>query len=119
VTTTQLIIVCATVLALAALALSGSASRAQGAGVDTAPPRTGNRVTVHTKKPDDQTLFGVLVGDYADRLVLEDAEYVTPAGGEPIPGVQHVATRDIAWIDVHALVAAPDPAGPSPLSAAS
>lgn len=69
------------------------------------PPRTGYRVTVHTKKPDDQTLFGVLVGDYKDRIVLEDAEYVSPTGSTSLPGRQHVATDQISWIDVHALVA--------------
>jgi hypothetical protein len=66
-----------------------------------APPRVNHRVTVHTKKPDDQTIFGVIVGDYTDRLCLEHAEYVTPQGGQPIAGRQDIATRDIAWIDVH------------------
>ena len=132
--TIQLLILCATVLAIAwtvARAFQGAletrvvvaredaararardaearrASAAQGAA--SAPPaRVGSRVTVHTKKPDDQTIFGVLVGDYADRIVLEDASYVTPHGPAPMPGTQHVATRDVAWIDVHALVTLPD-----------
>lgn len=73
--------------------------------------RLGHRVTVHTKQPDDQTIFGVVVGDYTDRIVLEDAEYVTQAGGKPMPGRPHVDTRDIAWIDDHGQVAAvPEPA---------
>lgn len=108
-TTFQLIIVCFTLLGLAALAAAvvllvrwGQPSN------EAAPARIGHRVTVHTKKPDDQTIFGVLVGDYTDRVVLEDAEYVTSKGGTPISGRQDIATRDIAWIDVHALVVIPD-----------
>lgn len=111
-TTAQLVIVCSTVLLLALVAAGTLAHREQlrAARRDDAvtPPRVGHRVTIHTKQPDDQTIFGVLIGDYADRLVLTDAEYVTPRGGQPIPGEPHIATRDVAWIDVHALVALPD-----------
>lgn len=100
-TTLQLSIVCLTgiVLALVVRApLHRSARRA--------PSRRGYRVTVHTKQPDDKTFYGVLVGDYRDRLVLEDAEYVTPAGSERIPGRQHeIAAGDVAWRDVHDRVA--------------
>jgi hypothetical protein len=71
---------------------------------DEAPSRVGSRVTVHTKQPDDQTIFGVLAGDYVDRVSLEDAEYVTADGARPLSGRQDIATADIAWIDVHALV---------------
>jgi hypothetical protein len=128
-TTGQLIIVCTTVLAAllvthelvkAALANRLAITRAQAAATIRTPPagsapsRIGHRVTVHTKQPDERTLFGVLAGDYTDRITLEDAEYVTTSGATPLPGTQHVATRDIAWIDVHALVTAvPDhaPAG--------
>lgn len=71
----------------------------------TAPKRIGYRVTVHTKQPDDQTIFGVLTGDYKDRIVLEDAEYVTSTGAKPLPGKQHINVADIAWMDVHQQVA--------------
>ena len=99
-TTFQLCIVCLTLFAIAR-----TFARRGTVGDDLAPARVGHRVTVHTKKPDDQTIFGVLAGDYTDRIVLEDAEYVTALGVKPMPGSQHFATRDIAWIDVHALVA--------------
>lgn len=39
----------------------------------------GRRVVVHTAKPDDQTISGVLIFDGPDRLVLEDAEYISSA----------------------------------------
>lgn len=108
-TTLQLSIVCFTALALASIAATVLVHRVERArdlrGEDQAPSRVRHRVTVHTKQPDDQTLFGVVVGDYTDRLVLEDAEYVTPTGGRPIPGRQDIATKDIAWIDVHDQVA--------------
>jgi hypothetical protein len=102
VTTTQLLIVCLTCLALAAIAAGVLIHRARlvdrARAEDLAPRRVGHRVTVHTKKPDDQTIFGVVAGDYLDRLVLEHAEYV-------IPGARHeIETRDIAWVDVHGLV---------------
>lgn len=92
-----------------ALARLEAAARIRIPEAGAAPARVGHRVTVHTKKPDDQTIFGVVAGDYKDRLVLEDAEYVTPQGGHPLPGRQDIRTQDIAWVDVHALVA-PTPA---------
>lgn len=110
-TTFQLFLICVTTLGVVALAGAAVCARAwltstpSTPSEDAPPPRVGHRVTVHTKKPDDQTIFGVLAGDYSDRVVLEDAEYVTPQGGVPISGRQDIATRDIAWIDVHALVA--------------
>jgi hypothetical protein len=112
--TAQLIVVCLTALAgLVIVAVTASraidrvtaraytARAAAPAQEPQAPPRVNHRVTVHTKKPDDQTIYGVIVGDYTDRLCLEHAEYVTPQGGQPIAGRQDIATRDIAWIDVH------------------
>jgi hypothetical protein len=85
---------------------AGALERVAGAA---GPTRVGHRVTVHTKRPDDRTLFGLVVGDYTDRLALDDAEYVTTDGGRPLPGRQDIARDDIAWIDVHAHVApAPD-----------
>lgn len=113
-TTFQLLIICATTIGLASLAAAVIVFRvfALGAAVKAdphaPPPRVGHRVTVHMKKPDDQTIFGVLTGDYTDRVVLEDAEYVTATGAVPIPGRQDIDTCDIAWIDVHALVTIPD-----------
>lgn len=72
-----------------------------------APAAIGHRVTVHTKQPDDQTLFGLLVADYSDVLVLEDAEFVTAQGGRSLPGAQRIRWVDVSWVDVHAFVTAP------------
>lgn len=94
-------------LAAAVEALTAAAGALERTAGQAGPPRLGQRVTVHTKKPDDQTLFGVVVGDYTDRLALEDAEYVTAAGGQPLPGRQEIATQDIAWVDVHGAVQVP------------
>jgi hypothetical protein len=143
VTTTQLLIVCLTALvaltiaavAVLKLATAANAARlslsrehaalerfnaerdaaaARGEAVAAkAPPMIGHRVTVHTKKPDDQTFYGVLIAEYADRILLEDAEYVTPTGPVPMQGTQRIAQADIAWIDVHALVADVTPAAPA------
>lgn len=103
-TTAQLIIACATVLLLALIA-AGTLLGAPGSQDAGAPPRVGHRVTVHTKSPDDQTIFGVLVADYTDRLSLEHAELVSATGRGALPGRQDIATADVSWIDVHALVA--------------
>jgi hypothetical protein len=116
-TTAQMLIVSLTLIALALIAAAVLVHRARLFGVDrdadTAPRRVGHRVTVHTKKPDDQTIFGVVVGDYTDRVSLEDAEYITALGPQAMPGRQDIATRDIAWIDVHGLVTVPT-AAPAP-----
>lgn len=128
-TTIQLLIVCLTTLvtistiAAAAVFTTTRRGRQSPAQPGLAPTRIGHRVTVHTKQPDDQTIFGVVTGDYLDRLVLEDAELVTAGGAHPLPGRQDIATRNISWIDTHALVApaeqttAPSPVRASPIRA--
>ena len=95
-------------LAAAVDALVAAAGALERSADQLGPTRIGHRVTVHTKQPDDQTLFGVVVGDYTDRLALDDAEYVLR--GQPaqaLPGRQDIAKADISWIDVHAHVATP------------
>lgn len=94
-------------LATATAALAAATDALELHARDRGPSRVGHRVTVHTKQPDDQTIFGVVVGDYTDRIALEDAEYVVARGdNQVLPGRQDIATSDIAWIDVHAHVAA-------------
>jgi hypothetical protein len=79
------------------------------------PARVGQRVTVHTKRPDEHTIYGVVTADYVDRLVLEDADYVTARGPEPIPGRPEIEHANIAWIDVHGpVVRAPETAPAHP-----
>lgn len=109
-TTSQLAIVCIfallAVLAVCAaiVAVAWLKPQPETPSQASAPRRVGHRVTVHTKQPDDKTLFGVIAADYDDQLVLEHAELVTPLGTNPLPGRQHIPSRDISWIDVHALV---------------
>jgi hypothetical protein len=95
-------------LAAPMVALTGMAETLAAATAHPAPPAVGYRVTVHTKQPDDQTLFGLLAADYSDVLVLEDAQYVTPQGGRQLIGAQRIRWADVSWIDVHAHVATAD-----------
>lgn len=121
------IAVCATLLVLAgigwltvrdilrgrlAIARVTAAARIRTPDNTAAPRRVGHRVTVHTNQlSGDLTFFGVISAEYRDRIALEDAELVTTDGPRPLPGRQDIATSDIAWIDVHALVSAlPDTA---------
>lgn len=96
----------------AARRLEATAARedAQAKAADaTAPSLLGHRVTVHTKDPDDRTFYGVVVGDYADQLCLEDGQFVTPHGAEDLPGRTRIDVPDRSWIDDHGVVApAPD-----------
>lgn len=64
-------------------------------------PVRGQRVTVHTKLPDDQTIHGVLVKEYRDRLILRDAEYVAEDQTAPIPGTVRIPTAAVSWIQEH------------------
>lgn len=65
------------------------------------PARAGRRVTVHTTQPDDQTLHGVLVRDYRDRLELVSASLVTAQGETDIPGTVHVPLDRVSWLQDH------------------
>jgi hypothetical protein len=117
VSTVQLVIVCVTVLLLAVTAavahVATATAREAAATPPAAPVRTGRRVTIHTKEPDDRTIYGLLVADFPDRLSLENAEFVNAAGKHALPGRIDVATADISWVDVHAPIAhfAPDLTG--------
>lgn len=63
-------------------------------------PARGHRVTVHTKLPDDQTIHGVLVKEYRDRLILHDAVYVSDEES-PIPGAVRIPAASVSWIQEH------------------
>ena len=68
----------------------------------TPPPLVGRRVTIHTVQPDDQTITGWCIGDYPDRIMLDNAAYVTKSGEVPIANSrQWFYTSHIAWIDDH------------------
>lgn len=63
-----------------------------------APVLTGRTLVVHTRRPDDQTIRGILVGQYADRLTLRDAVYVHASGEQPVGGLVHVPTVNVAFV---------------------
>lgn len=126
-TTTQLLIVCATLLALAgahyyvrlreargrttAETAHGVLLREIGDSLENAlalaearapgPLLVGKRVVVHTKRPDAQSVRGVVHGDYPDKLVLAEASYYREAGGEQVAqGTIEVDRKDISTTQV-------------------
>jgi hypothetical protein len=78
------------VLALAVLVLR----RHAGAG----PLLVGRTVVVNTRRPDDQTIRGVLHGQYADRWTLRDAAYVDGGSEHPVRELVHVPVTNIAFV---------------------
>lgn len=86
-------IVLAVALALAVTALVVLARRHMPG-----PPLSGRTVVVNTRRPDDQTIKGILHAQYADRWTLRNAVAVTPVGEKPLGGVQHIPVANIAWI---------------------
>lgn len=83
---------------LAALAIAGLVALALRSQLAPGPRLTGRTVTVNTRKPDDQSIRGILVGQFADRVSLTDAIYLHPSGDERVPGVVHVPVANIAFI---------------------
>ena len=53
-------------------------------------------VVVHTRRPDDQSIRGVLLGDYADRVVLRDAIYLYASGEQAAAGLVHIPRATIS-----------------------
>lgn len=92
--TTALVLLAAS-LAVATLAMTGALVRSR---LYPGPPLTGRTLVVHTRRPDDQTLRGVLYAQHADRLTLRDAVYVHRSGDQPIAGLAHVPMANIAFI---------------------
>lgn len=91
--------------AIASLEISASATRGLANQLAHAPTRVGNRITINTKQPDDQTVAGVCVADYVDRISLEHAEYIRPGGNvTPIPGRYDIDKINISLVGVHDLV---------------
>jgi hypothetical protein len=61
------------------------------------PTLIGRTLVVHTRRPDDQTIRGILHGAHADRWTLRDAVIVTPAGEQAAGGLQHIPVKNIAF----------------------
>lgn len=66
-----------------------------------APVTLGHAVTVHTKRPDDQSIHGLLIHEYRDRIELVDAHLVADPNKTLIPGVVRIASRNIAFRQDH------------------
>lgn len=62
------------------------------------PSLVGGTVVVHTKRPDDQSLRGILVGQHADRWILKDAVYLYPEGSVAAEGLVHVPVLSISSV---------------------
>jgi hypothetical protein len=62
------------------------------------PPLAARTVEIHTKRPDDQTIRGVVFAEYTDRIVLIHALYRHSTGDQPIQDLQvSVPRENIAW----------------------
>ena len=84
---------CALLAAVVALVVLAVRSR-----VLPAPALAGKSVVVHTKRPDDQSIRGILVGQYADRWILQDAVYLHREGSVAAEGVVHVPVLSISSV---------------------
>jgi hypothetical protein len=62
------------------------------------PTLTGRTVVVNTRKPDDQTIRGILHAQHADRWSLRAAVVVTGVGEQPARGLVHVPVENIAFV---------------------
>lgn len=69
-----------------------------GARLRPAPKISGRTVVINTRRPDDQTIRGVIHGQYADRWTLRDAILITPIGEQPMQGLQHIPVANIAFV---------------------
>ena len=76
------IVACAAIGALAFVAL-----RSRLAPGPSLAERT---VIVHTRRPDDRSIRGILVGHYADRVTLREAVYRHSSGDQDAGGLIHL-----------------------------
>lgn len=93
--------VTAFVALIAAVVIVGAALLVVAARCMPSKPPVGRRVTVNTKRPDDQTIHGVMLAQHTDVVVLVDATYVTSGGETPIPGRVRVPLANVAWLQEH------------------
>lgn len=95
--------ICLLALALALVGASIAAIVYSRTTAPVAPALRTHTVLVNTRRPDDQTIRGVVYGEYADRLTLVDAVHLHQgAEGKvievPADGLVHVPTASISWI---------------------
>lgn len=95
--TVQLVIVCVTVLLIVVTVCAAPVARRERPA-----SLVGSRVTVHTRRPDDRSLTGIVDQDTASYVRLVDASYVTSAGVQPVPGgVAIIPAQNEAWRQEH------------------
>lgn len=61
-------------------------------------PLTARTVIVNTRRPDDQTIRGVLVAQHADRLTLRDVVYLHGSAERAVDGIVHVPAANVAFV---------------------
>lgn len=62
------------------------------------PSLVARTVVVHTRKPDDQTIRGILTARHADRITLAEAAYLHGRNEQALGGIVHVPVDNVAWI---------------------
>jgi hypothetical protein len=92
------LLILAAACALLAVVVALVVRSPSGRGVLPAPALAGKSVVVHTKRPDDQSIRGILVGQYADRWILQDAVYLHREGSVAAEGVVHVPVLSISSV---------------------
>lgn len=119
--TPHLVIVCvAALLALwrvtrAAVLVAAVRRGPDADGAVSGPSMVGKSLVVHTRKPDDQSVRGIVAAHYADRIVLRDAAYLHASGAQDAGGLVDVLLINVStWQELQAPAAEPrDPTKPS------
>ena len=62
------------------------------------PSLVAKTVVIHTKRPDDQSIRGVLVAQHADRFTLREAIYLHSGGEQEVGGLVHVPIEAVAFL---------------------
>jgi hypothetical protein len=87
------------VLAVVAIAaVIGLAAVAVHSRIAPGPTLAERTLIVHTRRPDDQSLRGVLVAQHADRLTLREVAYLHAGGTKETHGLVHVPLSSISWM---------------------
>jgi hypothetical protein len=60
------------------------------------PKVVGRSLVVHTRKPDDQSIRGIVAAHYADRLVFRDAQYLHASGAQAAAGLVEVPLINVS-----------------------
>lgn len=92
--TLALILICLVALA----AVCGLAAVAVHSRLAPGPSLATRTIELHTRRPDDQSLRGVLIAQHADRVTLREVVYLHQSGDRGVAGVVHIPVGNIAWM---------------------